>query len=38
VEGGKTHMVYTVRFGRHEVYITDKKKIAQYWNVPSPKI
>ena len=30
-------MVHTIRFGRHEVYITDQNN-AQYWNVPSPKI
>jgi hypothetical protein len=27
LEGKKTHMVHTVRFRRHEVYITDKKKL-----------
>jgi hypothetical protein len=27
LEGEKTHMVHTVRFRRHEVYITDKKKL-----------
>jgi hypothetical protein len=28
VEGGNTHMVHTVRYGRHEVYITNRKIIA----------